>query len=209
MLNKCCFCINLRTATLALAILGTLTHLYGAMTLTALSDEFDDADTGAVLGLTAYSYLSGFACLAGAIGVLKNNLKQLRFFTAYYWADLGLHTIFSVASAVLLFSLHTEICQEIVSEAKDDELDMNTCEMLYIRSSWFVTIAMAINMLMKLHFAFAVHSYTKQVKQQQQQFEDDEATVVVPPYPAAEAMDIKKEAIYVAGQEFIPDEKKQ
>lgn len=54
-----------------MAVLGTITHLYGAMTLTALSDEFDDADTGAVLGLTAYSYLSGFACLAGAVGVLK------------------------------------------------------------------------------------------------------------------------------------------
>ncbi|KAI8327400.1 hypothetical protein EDC96DRAFT_531969 [Choanephora cucurbitarum] len=198
MIKNCCFCINLRTATLALAILGTFTHLYGAMTLTALSDEFDDADTGAVLGLTAYSYLSGFACLAGAIGVLKNNTKHLRFFNAYYWADLVLHTV---------FHLHTEICQEIVSEVKDDELDMNTCEMLYIRSSWFVTLAMAINMLLKLHFAFAIHSYTKQVKQHQ--LEDAEAAdhVVVTPYPMGAPMDVK-EPIYVAGQEFIPDEKK-
>lgn len=54
-----------------MAALGAVTHLYGAMTLTALSDEFDEADTSAMLGLTAYSYLSGFACLAGAIGVLK------------------------------------------------------------------------------------------------------------------------------------------
>lgn len=66
---------NYRTATLVLAVLGAVTHLYGALTLTALSDEFDDADTGAVLGLTAYSYLSGFACLAGAVGVLKVNLE--------------------------------------------------------------------------------------------------------------------------------------
>jgi hypothetical protein len=61
-----------------LAVLGAVTHLYGAMTLTALSDEFDEADTGAVFGLTAYSYLSGFACLAGAIGVLKVNILFLR-----------------------------------------------------------------------------------------------------------------------------------
>lgn len=54
-----------------MAVLGAVTHLYGAMTLTALSSEFDEVDTSAVLGLTAYSYLSGFACLAGAIGVLK------------------------------------------------------------------------------------------------------------------------------------------
>lgn len=58
--------------------MGAVTHLYGAMTLTALSDEFDEADTGAVLGLTAYSYLSGFACLAGAIGVLKVKKYYLR-----------------------------------------------------------------------------------------------------------------------------------
>lgn len=70
---------NHRTATLVLAVLGAVTHLYGAMTLTALSDEFDDADTGAVLGLTAYSYLSGFACLAGAVGVLKVNKDCLGF----------------------------------------------------------------------------------------------------------------------------------
>lgn len=54
-----------------MAVLGTISHLYGALTLTALSDEFEEADVGAIFGLTAYSYLSGFACLAGAIGVLK------------------------------------------------------------------------------------------------------------------------------------------
>jgi hypothetical protein len=67
-----------RAATLVLAVLGAVTHLYGAMTLTALSDEFEETDTGAVFGLTAYSYLSGFACLAGAIGVLKVNILFLR-----------------------------------------------------------------------------------------------------------------------------------
>ncbi|CAO3633314.1 unnamed protein product [Mucor hiemalis] len=210
MLNNCCFCINLRTATLVLAAMGAVTHLYGAMTLTALSDEFDEADTGAVLGLTAYSYLSGFACLAGAIGVLKNNVKQLRFFNAYYWADLGLHTLFSVASAFMLFSLHTEICKEIVSEAKDDEFDMNTCESVYISSAWIVTLAMAINMLMKLHFAFAIHSYTKRISQDKQE-EELANNVIVTPYPTAyiSSKDVKEQPIYVAGQEYIPDEKKQ
>ncbi|CEP19383.1 hypothetical protein [Parasitella parasitica] len=195
-----------RTATLVLAVLGAITHLYGAMTLTALSDEFEDADTGAVLGLTAYSYLSGFACLAGAVGVLKNNVKHLRFFNAYYWADLALHTMFSVASALMFFSLHTDICKEIVSEVKDDELDMNTCELVYIRGAWLVTIAMAINMLLKLHFAFAIHSYTKQVKKNIDE-EESMNSVIVAPYPVAYISE-KEQPIYVAGQEYIPDEKK-
>ncbi|KAI8973223.1 hypothetical protein BDF20DRAFT_824085 [Mycotypha africana] len=209
MLNNCCFCISLRTATLILAVLGAFTHLYGAMTLTALSTDFDDADTGAILGLTAYSYLSGFACLAGAIGVMKNNIRHLKFFNAYYWADLGMHTMFSIASAFMLFSLHSEICKEIVSEANDDEFDMNTCEYVYIRSAWFVIIAMAINMLLKLHFAFAIHSYTKRVKQT---IDEEEMMnhVVVAPYPTAYiSADTKEQPpMYVAGQEFIPDEKK-
>lgn len=54
-----------------LAILGTISHFYGAITLTALSDELKNVDGGTVFGLTMYSYLSGFACLAGAIGVVK------------------------------------------------------------------------------------------------------------------------------------------
>lgn len=58
--------------------------------------------------------------------------------------------MFSVASAVMLFSLHTDICKEIVSEAKDDEFDMNTCESVYLSSAWIVTLAMAINMLLKV-----------------------------------------------------------
>jgi hypothetical protein len=72
-----------RTATLLLAVLGAFSHLYGAMTLTALSDEFDEADSGAVFGLTAYSYLSGFACLAGAFGVIKVK-KRNPFYYHFY-----------------------------------------------------------------------------------------------------------------------------
>jgi hypothetical protein len=116
--------------------------------------------------------------------------------------------MFAVGSAFMLFSLHTDICKEIVSEAKDDEFDMNTCELVYIRGAWLVTIAMAINMLLKLHFAFAIHSYTKRVKQQLNEEELVNSIVVVSPYPIAQSMDIK-EPIYVAGQEYIPDEKKQ
>lgn len=120
--------------------------------------------------------------------------------------------MFSVASALMLFSLHTDICKEIVSEAKDDEFDMSTCESVYIQGAWVVTIAMAINMLLKLHFAFAIHSYTKQVKQNK----DDEElmdSVISTPYPTAyissATKDNKEQPIYVAGQEYIPDEKKQ
>ncbi|KAI9351039.1 hypothetical protein BD770DRAFT_429603 [Pilaira anomala] len=214
MLKNCCFCINLRTATLVLAVLGAVTNLYSAMTLTVLSDEFDETDTAAMFGITAYSYLSGFACLAGIIGVFKNNVKHLGFFSSFYWADLGLHTLFSIASAVMLFSLHTEICNEVVSEAKDEEFDMDVCESVYISSAWIISLLMAINMLLKLHFAFAIHAYTKSVNKELADNEEESMNqVIVAPYPTAyissEKVDQKNEPIYVAGQEFVPDEKKQ
>ncbi|GAA5798905.1 hypothetical protein HPULCUR_004312 [Helicostylum pulchrum] len=211
MLKNCCFCINLRTATLVLAALGAVTNLYSAMTLTVLFDEIDEAATTAMLGITAYSYLSGFACLAGIFGVLKNNVKQLSLFSRFYWVDLGLHTMFSIASAVMLFSLRTEVCNQVVSEAKDEEFDMDLCESVYIASAWFVTLAMAINMLLKLHFAFAIHAYTNSAKQAEQEEESMDQVLVVAPYPIAHisTKDVKDQPIYVAGQEFVPDEKKQ
>ncbi|KAI8335463.1 hypothetical protein BC941DRAFT_430398 [Chlamydoabsidia padenii] len=193
-MKNCCFCISLRTATLMLALLGTLTHFYSGLTLSTVS--FEDYDSGVVFALTLYSYLSGWACLAGAMGVLKNNVKRLRLFNVYYWVDLVLHSFFAVGGAAMLFVLHTNICEELTLQ--DTELDMETCEAAYITSAWIVTIAMALNMLLKLHFAFAIHSYYKRIQQQ-----TTTALVVV-------TMDDeqKEEIKYVAGKEFIPDDKK-
>lgn len=118
----------------------------------------------------------------------------------------------SIASAVMLFSLHTEICNQVVSEAKDEEFDMDLCESVYISSAWIVTLAMAINMLLKLHFAFAIHAFTKSAKQAKQEEESMGQVLVVAPYPIAQQIttkDVKDQPIYVAGQEFVPDEKKQ
>ena len=65
--------------------------------------------------------------------------------------------LFSVASAYLLFSMHTEICEQVVRDAPSDEpMDMESCESVYGASAWLVTIAMAINMLIKV--------YSKQTK---------------------------------------------
>ncbi|CAO3596388.1 unnamed protein product [Absidia cylindrospora] len=214
-MKNCCFCINLRTATLFLAILGTVTHFYSGLTLTTMSDAFQDFDRGTVYGLTIYSYFSGIACMAGAIGVFKNNVKKLRFFSFYYWMDLILHTGFAVASAAMLFTLHTDICSEIIQDGNVD-FDMETCEAVYIQSAWIITVAMAINMLLKLHFAFAIHSYIQRVQQEQssyQQLDHHEDTIVIgyTPMPTTimNEKSQKEDVIYVAGKEYIPDDKKQ
>ena len=83
----------------------------------------------------------------------QHNAKHLRLFSAFYWVDLALHMVFSVASAFLFFSMHSEVCEQIVHEApKDEPIDMETCESAYIGSAWVITIAMAINLLLKVKY---------------------------------------------------------
>ncbi|KAI9315494.1 hypothetical protein BX666DRAFT_2028402 [Dichotomocladium elegans] len=206
--DKCCFCISLRTGTLLLAILGTVSHLYGALTLTALSDGLSNIDRNTVLGLTFYSYLSGFTCLAGAIGVVKRNAKKLRLFSIFYWVDLGLHMLFSVASAFMLFSMRTEICEKFIDESMtEDHLEMEDCLSAITASAWLVTIAMAINLLFKLHFAFAINRYANLVKHEQEEEQVCITHVVAAP-PVYEHLE-KKDVLFVAGKEFIPDHKQK
>ncbi|KAI9299865.1 hypothetical protein BJ944DRAFT_244755, partial [Cunninghamella echinulata] len=139
-----------------------------------------------------------------------NNVKKLRLFNVYYWTDFGLHTVFAIGSAVMLFTLHTDICKEIIQE-ESVELDMETCEQVYIQSAWIIVFAMAVNMLLKLHFAFAIHSYAKQQQkeQEQEEYQQQEIVIQYSPMPMMKNDTIdEKQVIYVAGKEFIPDDKK-
>lgn len=102
---------------------------------------------------TCLSTLFDSVCWVMQCGFLysQHNAKHLRLFSSFYWIDLALHMLFSVASAYLLFSMHTEICEQVVREApNDDPIDMESCESVYSASAWLVTLAMAINMLIKV-----------------------------------------------------------
>ncbi|CAO3613359.1 unnamed protein product [Cunninghamella echinulata] len=111
----------------------------------------------------------------------------------------------------MLFTLHTDICKEIIQE-ESVELDMETCEQVYIQSAWIIVFAMAVNMLLKLHFAFAIHSYAKQQQkeQEQEEYQQQEIVIQYSPMPMMTNNDIdeKQQVVYVAGKEFIPDDKK-
>ncbi|SAM04563.1 hypothetical protein [Absidia glauca] len=110
----------------------------------------------------------------------------------------------------MLFTLHSDICKEIIQDDHAD-FDMETCETVYIQSAWIITVAMAVNMLLKLHFAFAIHSYSNRVQQEQQSYDSYQDTVVIEytPMPALDEKLQPGNVIYVAGKEFIPDDKKQ
>lgn len=61
-----------RTATLLLAVLGAMSHLWSAFAMTGMVDSLENDEFSSIYtGLTIYSYATGFLCLAGAIGVAK------------------------------------------------------------------------------------------------------------------------------------------
>lgn len=63
-----------RTATLVLAVLGAMSHLWSAFAMTGMLDSLENDTDGLAsiyTGLTLYSYGTGILCLAGAVGVAK------------------------------------------------------------------------------------------------------------------------------------------
>ncbi|RUS19787.1 hypothetical protein BC937DRAFT_86912 [Endogone sp. FLAS-F59071] len=186
MLKKCCLCIDLRWATLILAICGMLSHLYSAL---RLADIPDNENNWVMSGISMYLWGAALACLAGFVGVLSNNVVYLRFFVIYYWVDLALNFLFSVIFAVVVFSVGKNVCDEIVNgESVDtleqEKLDMQSCLSIYFATCTGVVLAMGFNLLLKvpfsprlftvfgnylLHYSLAIHAYYLTVRHQKQQ----------------------------------------
>jgi len=166
MLQNCCFCIDLRTATLILAICGTLSHFYSAIRLIDIPNVENDWVMSAI---SIYLWVAGFACLAGFVGVLRSNVAHLRIFMIYYWVDLALNFFSSVVFAVVAFSISKDVCSEVVNAPEQQDLDMQSCLDIYIATCSGVVIGMGFSLLLKLHYSLAIHAYYLTVKHQMQQ----------------------------------------
>jgi len=148
-----------------------LSHLYSALRMA----EIPDNDNNWVMsGISMYLWGAALACLAGFVGVLSNNVVYLRFFVIYYWVDLAFNFLFSVIFAVVVFSVGTNVCDEIVNgESVDtleqEKLDMQSCLSIYFATCTGVVLAMGFNLLLKLHYSLAIHAYYLTVRYQKQQ----------------------------------------
>ncbi|GAB5593530.1 hypothetical protein Unana1_08430 [Umbelopsis nana] len=177
------------------------------------NDEFSSIYTG----LTLYSYGTGFLCLAGAIGVARNNLKKVRLFSIYYWVELVLNFILSTSFAYVAFSISQDVCDQVshTDLGNGETIDMDECLDVYLDTASIATVALALNLLLKLHYALAIHSYYIKLKYQldHPELSAIDAEVVPCPYPGYTPVAImEKDATappaYVAGQKFVMDEKK-
>lgn len=187
MLKNCCFCIDLRTATLILSICGTLSHFYGAFSMSTLPNVDSDP---VMWVISSYSWIAGFACLAGLVGVMRNNLTYLRVFSFYYWADLALNFFFSVVFSVVAFTVGKDVCTEIVNAPEQEGLDMETCLEVYQATSIAVVLAMGVSLLLKLHYSLAIHAYYLTIKHHTQQYISLPENTYIPvfSFPAAYAI---------------------
>ncbi|KAG2183635.1 hypothetical protein INT43_006643, partial [Umbelopsis isabellina] len=210
-----------RTATLVLAVLGAMSHLWSAFAMTGMLDSLENDTDGLAsiyTGLTLYSYGTGFLCLAGAIGVAKNNLRKVRLFAIYYWVELVLNFMLSTSFAYAAFSISQDVCDQVshTDFGNGETLDMEECLDVYLDTAAIATVALALNLLLKLHYALAVHSYYIKLKYQldHPELTATDADVVPCPYPGYTPVNTMEKDVnavappaYVAGQKFVADEK--
>ncbi|KAI8575055.1 hypothetical protein K450DRAFT_263498 [Umbelopsis ramanniana AG] len=216
MLSKCCFCVDLRTATLLLAVLGAMSHLWSAFAMTGMVDSLENDEFSSMYtGLTLYSYATGLLCLVGAVGVAKNNIKKVRVFSIYYWVELVLNFILSTSFAFVAFSISQDVCDEVAHTdlGNGENMDMDECLNVYLDTASIATVALALNLLLKLHYALAIHSYYNKLKYElaHPELALSDVDVVSCPYTPVATMEKDANAVappaYVAGQKFVMDEK--
>ncbi|KAK9692899.1 hypothetical protein K7432_014142 [Basidiobolus ranarum] len=156
--SSCCFCINLRTATLILSVLGTISHFYNALVYSAMPNNSPFIHNFAV----ACSYFTGVICAAGAYGVWKDNIKMIRTFAVYYWVDLVFGFISTIAFSILAFKMEDAICDEFLN-SPEAELDPATCHQFYANAALTVVVALGLSLVVRLHYSLAVWSYYRQI----------------------------------------------
>ncbi|KAK9767759.1 hypothetical protein K7432_002188 [Basidiobolus ranarum] len=157
-INSCCFCINLRTATLVLSSLGIFSHLYSALMIRQVSKSQESIFyTLWVL----YSYISMAICGAGAFGVYKNRKKLLKFFALYYWVDLAFGFFLSILFSIKAFNLEDSICQELESN-RMSKINLDICHQFYNNAALAALVAHSLSLVVRLHYSLAVWSYYRQ-----------------------------------------------
>jgi len=163
MLNKCCFCIGLRPATLVLAAFGALGNFSNAWRLSGMSSQ----EYGPFYSSMATYYLAvSLICLLGFIGVLKKKVKYVKVYAYYYWFQLVLGFVMSVVFSVLAFYFDKDVCQKLIDRPGVD-LDFDQCMDMYIKSAATVVVLLAITCLVELHFCLAIWAYYKKLRAEQ------------------------------------------
>ncbi|RHZ88141.1 hypothetical protein Glove_26g7 [Diversispora epigaea] len=165
MLNKCCFCIGLRTATFILAAFGILSYMTNAYRFSKMGEKF-----GMVYSVLSTYYIgAAIACIAGLYGVIKNKVNYVRIYSIFYWWQLVLGFSVSIAFSILAFYIDKDVCQGIIENKPPDmELDLEQCMDWYKKTAAAMVVFLGITCLIDLHFCMAVWAYYQKLKVEKQ-----------------------------------------
>jgi hypothetical protein len=197
MLTKCCFCVNLRVATLILAILGTTSHLYNAVISVTIPTVTPDADT-IMTFFSTFSYIGAFASMAGFLGVLQRNPRLVKIFSAYAFAELALSFFFAILLSFVAFMVRRDVCSEILTMPDLElDLDMSSCLESYDIVVAATIVAIGIGLFVRLHFAMAIRAYYVTLRDSHAQYFPFSYPVVYAVVPGAIVDEDLEEALEV------------
>ncbi|KAL1920176.1 uncharacterized protein VTP21DRAFT_1322 [Calcarisporiella thermophila] len=166
-MKACCFCIDLRTATIFLSLMGILSHVFSGITLSSVNDMGDDQYLIPVV--SAYNWIAALACALGFAGVFKKNAALVKVFSIYYWLDLSLGFAFITLFSIFSFGFRDDLCDAIV-EQPDLDITREECLANYYTILGIALAAQGICLLIKLHFSLAIWNYYRALVREEEQY---------------------------------------
>ncbi|KAF8514851.1 hypothetical protein BU17DRAFT_52119 [Hysterangium stoloniferum] len=169
-----------RTATLVLAIGGTLLNASAVLELLALwrtlkwesESEWEGSENYTVGGLrvvwcllTAYFTLAALACIVGIIGVVKRISSYVRLYRDCSLADLVFCALFTTLFGFTSFrpGVPSAVCEELsrqpdlMRDLAESGLSVETCEAWFEKAVIVLVVIMAVSLV--LQFILTISTY--------------------------------------------------
>ncbi|CAG8455619.1 10519_t:CDS:2 [Paraglomus brasilianum] len=151
MVEKCLFCVDLRPATLTLAVLGMVSNF-----LAAIARPGADEGLGVSIFLTVFYLLAALLCFCGFYGVQKGKFKLVKAFAILYWA----YAVTLLLSIVLQTTLLSLTVSDDCSKVDDCSEEIRLVIAFVITATFW--------WLLQFHFCLVVWSYYKRMASQQE-----------------------------------------
>jgi len=180
---QCCFCISLRTGTLILGSLSAASAFAAALVLAVSGDSYASAALYLLLGAVA---------VRGVQGVLQSDPAKLRGFVILNWVEFGFTLFFMTATTIMFAAIpQRDLVNQICSDERyyspaDRERCFTEKEAEVMFSKVFMTFALFVNAIIKVHYCLVLQTYYTQLATGKLQYQEvlngeDFTTVVAAP----------------------------
>jgi len=166
--DKCCFCVDLKSASLLLASLGTFSHLYNAVLLFTMPrahhgpdprDDFEPLYETPYKLMALYYLGASIICLMAVRGVIRSDHRQLRLFALLTWFEFGCSVALTAIFALMAFSIDVDSACRGLTDRPDVDMDVKECTSMYVSMASWASMFMTVGLFIKLHYCLVVQSY--------------------------------------------------